>query len=275
MIRITLLGTGSPIPDADRGGPATLLQAGDTTLLVDAGRGVLMRVAGAGSAALQFDAVLLTHLHSDHLTDLGDVITTRWITSFEPMPLTVIGPPRTGDVISAIRASLQPDVEYRLAHHDDLNWEPEVQVTELTEGSAFRSGDVVVTAAPTDHRPAQPSLAYRIEHDGHAVVVAGDTVPCPGLDSLCEGADAVVHTAIRKDVLADLALQRLQDVCDYHSSVSEAAQTATRGGCDTLILTHYVPAVQAHDLEEWRALAAQHFSGRIEIGDDLHTVEIG
>ena len=89
MIAVTLLGTGSPMPDPNRAGPATLISVGDDHYLVDAGRGVLMRLAAAGLGAPNLSAVLITHLHSDHITDLNDVITTRWVMTFEPTPLTI------------------------------------------------------------------------------------------------------------------------------------------------------------------------------------------
>ncbi|MCU1351954.1 MAG: ribonuclease [Acidimicrobiales bacterium] len=275
MIEITLLGTGSPIPDPNRAGPATLVRAGDVQLLVDAGRGVAMRLAAAGSGANQLAAVLVTHLHSDHITDLNDVITTSWVMSLVPTPLPIVGPPGTAAVVDGILTSLRPDIGYRVAHHDDLTWEPPVEVSELADGVAFERGAVRVLAAPTDHRPVEPSIGFRIEHEGHAVVIAGDTVPCPTLDALCAGADALVHTVIRKDVLAGIPIPRIQDILDYHSSVEQAAQTAARAGVGTLVLTHYVPALAPGDEESWRAIAAEHFDGRIELGDDLHRVEIG
>jgi ribonuclease Z len=273
-MEVVLLGTGNPIPDAQRAGPATLVRAGAVTLLVDCGRGVLQRLAAAGSGPTQLNAVLLTHLHSDHITDLNDVITSQWVLSFAPSALRVIGPPRTQEVVDGIRASLQPDVEYRLAHHEDLTWEPAVEVTEVTEGVVFEESEVRVLAAPTDHRPVHPTNAFRIEHDGRSVVVAGDTVPCEGLDRLCAGADALVHTVIRDDLIQNVPLQRLRDILDYHSSVADAAQTAARGGVRTLILTHYVPALAPGDEEAWRTLAAAHFGGTVELGDDLHTVTV-
>jgi ribonuclease Z len=106
------------------------------------------------------------------------------------------------------------------------------------------------------------------------VVIAGDTVPCEGLDRLCAGADALVHTVIREDLVRLVPAQRFVDILDYHSSVEDAARTAARGGVRTLILTHYVPALVPGDEDEWRALAAAHFNGRIELGNDLHTVSI-
>lgn len=280
MTELVLLGTGSPMPDPLRAGPATLVRTGGGTFLVDAGRGVVLRLAAAGSGANQLTAVLLTHLHSDHITDLGDLITTRWVTTFEPSPLKVIGPPGTQEVVDHLLASLRHDIGYRIAHHDDLAYGPPVEVNEVTDGVAFETDAVRVTVAPTDHRPVEPTIGFRIDDRtgadgaGASVVLAGDTVPCAGLDRLCAGADALVHTAIRKDLVERIPVRRLQDILDYHSSVEQAAGTATRAGVGTLVLTHYVPAPQPGQLDEWRAIAAQHFDGTVEVGDDLHTVPV-
>ncbi|MGH3745184.1 MAG: ribonuclease Z [Mycobacteriales bacterium] len=271
---VTLLGTGSPMPDPYRAGPSTLVTSGDEQYLVDAGRGVLMRLAAAGSAAGRLSAVLLTHLHSDHITDLNDVITSRWVMTFERTPLTIVGPVGTRAVVEHILASLGPDIGYRLAHHGDLDHPPPVEVVEVDDGVVDLGGQVRVTCEQTDHRPVEPSVAYRFEADGAAVVVAGDTVPCPGLDKLAFGATALVHTAIRKDVIRTLPIQRLVDTLDYHSSPEEAAQTARRAGVRTLVLTHYVPTIPPGGGDDWRALAAAHFDGTVEVGDDLHRVEI-
>jgi ribonuclease Z len=275
VIEIVLLGTGTPLPDPNRAGPATLIRAGGATFLVDTGRGALLRLAAAGGAAGGLTGVLLTHLHSDHITDLNDVITTRWVTTFAPSPLPITGPPGTQQVVDRLIDALAPDIAYRTSHHDDLEGPPPVDVQEATTGVVYDVDGVVVRVAPTDHRPVEPTIAFRIEHEGVAVVVAGDTVPCATLDELCAGADALVITAIRRDIVETIPLQRLQDVLGYHSSVEQAAETAERAGIGTLVLTHYLPAPEPGGEEEWRLRAAKHFSGRIELGDDLHRVEVG
>ena len=202
------------------------------------------------------------------------MITSRWVTTFAPSPLRVIGPPGTQTVADGLLASLAPDISYRLAHHDDLTWEPPVDVSEHLDGVVFDEGGVRVIAAPTDHRPVEPSVGYRVEYEGAAVVIAGDTVPCEGLDRLCAGADALVHTVIRADLVAAIQVPRLLDILDYHSSVEQAAQTASRNGVGTLVLTHYVPPMLPGAEQEWRDLAAAHFDGSIELGDDLHVVRV-
>src|SRR6201987_3186614 len=172
MMEITLLGTGSPIPDPNRAGPSALVRAGGQVFLVDCGRGVLQRAAAVGMGAGGLSALLLTHLHSDHIGDLGDLLITRWVTDFapDPAPLPIIGPPGTADTVEATLKAFRPDISYRIAHHADLN-------------------------APTpDEGPP--------------------------------GAGAVVHTVSRKDIVTNTPQQRLNDICDYHPSVQEAAATA-------------------------------------------------
>jgi ribonuclease Z len=70
-------------------------------------------------------------------------------------------------------------------------------------------------------------------------------------------------------------LPRLLDVCDYHSTVEQAADTAKRAGVGTLVLTHCVPAVAPGTEDEWRAIAAAIFDGEIVVGADLDRVPIG
>ena len=273
-MRITLLGTGSPIPDPRRAGAATLVTADGLTVLVDCGRGVIMRLAAAGVLPPMLDALLITHLHSDHITDLGDVITTRWIMSPGPRPLTIIGPVGTAEVVRLTLASLNPDVGYRIAHTDDLHEGPAVDVREVGPGDTFTVGSATTIVGATDHRPVEPTVAFRLEAGGKSAVLGGDGVPCAGLDELCKGADGYVQTVLRDDLVRMVPSARFHDILDYHSTVQQAAQTAAKAGVGTLVLTHYVPGMQPGQEDEWRALAAEHFAGPIVLGDDLTFVDL-
>ncbi len=276
---LTLLGTGSPIPHPDRAGPAMLVQAGGLNLCVDAGRGVSMRLAAAGIPGPPFlHHVLLTHLHSDHVTDLNDLITMQWAMSPTPNPLPLAGPVGTDRFVERTVEMLRDDIGYRVAHHADLEGEPTCSVTELVDGPledpVLAAAGVEVVAAPTDHRPVAPTVGYRISHDGASVVCAGDTVPCESLDRLVAGADVYVQTVIRERPDRSARHPRLNDVCDYHSTVQQAAQTAARAGVATLVLTHLVPAPAPGAEHEWAELAAEHFDGEVLVASDLDRVEV-
>ena len=273
-MQVIVLGSGSPLPDPARAGPSTLVRTAVGDLVFDCGRGVLMRAAAAASSAAAFRALFLTHLHSDHITDLNDIVTSRWVTSFAPNPLPVFGPDGTSAVVRSVESMLEPDIRYRLHHHDDLTWRPQCTVTEVEHGVIFDEGGVRVTAAPTDHAPVRPTVGFRVDDGDRSVVIAGDTVPCPGLDELCAGADVLVHTVVRRDLIELIGLPRLMDVLDYHSSAPDAAETAARGGVRTLVLTHLVPAPAPGAEQEWIDQAAPHFGGQVVVAADLSTVEV-
>ncbi len=271
-IEVVLLGTGNPLPDPGRAGAATLIRVGGRTILVDAGRAVCMRLMAAGVLPMMLDRVLLTHLHSDHICDLNDVVTTQWVMSPAAKVLPIFGPPGTRSVVDGMMAMLGPDVGYRLAHHDDLTWQPQIEVSELNPGVVFDEDGVRIVAARTDHRPVEPTLGFRFECEGKAVVIAGDTVPCAGLDDLCRDADVYVQTVLRDDLVGMVPMQRFRDTIDYHSTVVQAAETAARCGVGTLVLTHQIPTPGPGTADEWTAIARDHFTGTIVFGEDLTTV---
>ncbi len=271
---IVLTGTGSPLPDPNRAGPSTLVKTGDTHILVDAGRGTVMRMAGAGSLPAFLGAVLVTHLHSDHVCALNDVITTHWVMTQGNVPLKIYGPAGIAEFVERQMHALEPDIGYRIAHHDVLTKGPQVDVTELAPGDSFAVNDVQVTTAATEHAPVKPTIGYRLEHDGATVALAGDTIPCDGLDTLVADADLYVQTVIRTDLVEAIPNPMMQDILDYHSGLIDAAQTAARAGAKRLALTHMVPAPRPDQYPEWIALAAEHFDGEVIVGDDLTTVSI-
>ncbi len=279
-MKITLLGTGSPLPSATCAGPSTLVQAAGQNIVVDAGRGVIMRLVGAMCPPPLVSAVLLTHLHSDHICDLNDIVTTRWIASPVSTPLPIYGPVGTRKMVDGLLAMLALDEGYRMDHHDDLRagGGMTVEVHELEPGDTVTFGEVNVSVHATDHRPVSPTIGYRFEHAGVVAALAGDTIPCDGLYDMCRDADFYVQTVLREDLVRTFAPlvptgERFLDILDYHSTVQQAAQTATRCNVKTLVLTHFVPAIQPGQEDEWRAMAAEHFAGEIVVGPDLTSVE--
>ena len=273
-VAVTLLGTGNPLPHPTRAGAATLVTAGDRQCLVDAGRGVCLRLAAAGSLPILLDRVLLTHLHSDHLCDLNDVVTTHWVMSQAPTPLLVVGPVGTREVVDGLLAMLRHDVAYRTAHHADLTWAPIVDVHEVGAGELSSTPDGVRDRRgrhrpPTRRRPRSPTGSSTAGGPWSSPATRG---PCASLDELVEGADVYVQTVLREDLVRLVPLQRFVDTVDYHSTVEEAAQTAQRAGVGTLVLTHQIPTPAPGAADEWLALARAHFDGEVVFGEDLTAV---
>ena len=131
-MEVVLTGTGSPLPDANRAGPSTLVKAGETQILVDAGWGVVMRMAGAGSLPGLLAGVLVTHLHSDHVCALNDVITTHWVMSQGNATLQIYGPAGMAEFVDRQLHALEPDIGYRIEHHEVLTNAPKVNAVSYT-----------------------------------------------------------------------------------------------------------------------------------------------
>ena len=181
-----VLGSGSPLPDPERAGPSTLVRTGRGDLLFDCGRGVLMRAAAAGSGAAALRGLFLTHLHSDH-TPISTTSSPRGgsrRSSPTPARLRAAG---DGDAASATEAMLELDIGYRWPTTPTCSGAPSADVVECERGRVLAERRVRVTAAPTDTRPVRPTVGYRVDEGGASVVIAGDTVPCAGLDELCAG----------------------------------------------------------------------------------------
>ena len=274
-MELIMTGTGSPLPDPNRSGPSQLVKVADRNFLIDCGRGCLMRLAAAGAPPITIERLLLTHLHSDHVTDVNDLITTRWVQGFPAPPLPIVGPEGTENFIENTLKMLEPDIGYRIEHHSDLDSPPQLQVSETTAGVVLEDEQVRITAAMTEHKPVHPTVGYRIEAEGSSIVLAGDTIPCAGLDELCSGADVYVQTVIRDDLIKQLPIKRLLDVLDYHSTVEDAARTAKKAGVKILVLNHCVPAPSTQeDIDQWIQIASEYFDGEIILPSDLETINV-
>ena len=272
---VTILGSGSPIPDAERAGPSGLVETGGGKFLVDCGRGVLIRLTGAHVMVPQLTAVLLTHLHSDHTTDFNDVVTTWWVLPGTlGRPLRVIGPPGTQAFVDATIAAMRADIGYRIDHHADINDPPVIEVTEVSDGVAYEADGIRIIAGLVDHGVVRPAVGYRFEADGAVACWPGDTLPCDGLDELARDADIYVQTVVRRGLVEQVPVQRFLDILDYHSDLPGAGGTAKRAGVKTLVLNHPVPAPAPGTEQEWIDEAAAAFGGRILMAHDLMKVSI-
>ena len=243
-------------------------------LLFDCGRAVLMRLRGANSGPVQLHTVFITHLHSDHITDLNDVITMHWAMNLAPKTLPIVGPPGTQAFVDDTLSMLSEDIRWRLEHHEDLTWEPDIAVTEIETGVAFEHSGVRVTCARTKHPPVEQTIGFRVEHEGKSVVIGGDSLPCDGLDELCAGADMYVQTVLRRQIIEQIPAQRLREILNYHSSTEDAARTAARGGVKTLVYTHMMPTPEPGAEHEWIDDAKPFFDGEVVMGTDLLSLSI-
>ena len=280
--RVTLLGTGTPIPSAERFGPSTLIEAGDQRLLIDAGRGATIRLDQLNIPIGRIDALLLTHFHSDHTVGIPDVWLTGWLQSHfgtRRTPFRVIGPRGAKVLMSKLEDAYAADIRIRIA---DEMLDPTgitISVEEFeTDGVVYQSGGVAVTAFEVDHGELiKPAYGYRIVYKGRVVVVSGDTRYNENVVKYASGADLLIHeVAIAKPELMQEGY--IQRIMAHHTTAREAGMVFARARPKLAAYTHLVflasndvgRATTADLIAETR----QTYSGPLEVGEDLMSFDI-
>ncbi|GAA4669921.1 MBL fold metallo-hydrolase [Amycolatopsis dongchuanensis] len=282
---VTLTGTGVPHPDAARAGAGVLISCDDIHLQVDAGRSTTMRLAQAGVGPHELAALLITHLHSDHVTDVADLVLTRWVQDHlhRTGPLPVVAPDgRAPAFVANLLDAFAYDVEVRVRHVQE--GPPEVAghwfATPDVPKEVWRSscGRVVAEAVRVRHEPVEDAVAYRVTTPDGVVVVSGDTRVCDEVADLARGADVVVHEACRASALADAVRgTRFETIFSYHADTVALGEMAQRIGIPHLVLTHLIPAPRTpeQEAEYEEDLRRGGYRGRVTVGRDLAVVTVG
>ena len=275
-IKVTLLGTGGPLPSLQRFGPSTLIQAGGQTFLVDAGRGALQRLAQAGVQWRDVDGVLFTHLHSDHVVGLPDLWLTGWLVRpGRNRPLTVWGPRGTVSMVTHLREAFAFDIQVRQSDDRASPTGVQLRPVDIADGVVHDSAGVRITAFPVDHGPVEPAFGYRIDYAGRSVVLSGDTRVSENLIRHATGVDLLIHeVASRESFLrAGLPPDRADSVVARHISPEQAGQVFARTRPRLAVYSHIAHAMATDD--DLIPGTRRAYSGRLEIGVDLMVITIG
>lgn len=281
--RVTLLGTGTPIPVPDRFGPSTLVEAGDQKLLIDAGRGASIRLHQLGVPIGSIDAVLLTHYHSDHTVGIPDVWLTGWLESYfgaRSAPLRVIGPEGARALMTHLECAYAADVNIRIEDEKLAPQGAAIDVSEFdADGVVYEKNGVRVIAFEVDHGDAiKPAYGYRIEYDGRSVVISGDTRFNHNVIRYGAGADLLIHEVaiVRPELLAEPFIQRIMA---HHTTAREAGTVFAQARPKLGVYTHLVflasrtvPRATEDDLIAETRLT---YDGPLEVGEDLMSFDIG
>jgi len=276
MNTLTLLGIKGG-PAIRPGGPnptSMLLTLSGRRIVIDCGLGVSRGLVEAGMSLKEMDLVFITHLHSDHVLELGPLIHTAWTTGLNHK-VTVYGPAGTRAVWAGFLSSLAYDIETRIADEGRPDLAGLVEIIEYGPGEVRTDQDLTVTAVRVDHPPVTDCFALKFVGSGKTIVFSADTAPFPPLADFARGADLLVHEAMLPEGLDSIVRRtgngsRLREhLVASHSFAADAAHIAAQAGVGMLVLNHLIPAddpafTEAH----WRGAVTPIFGGSLVVGRD-------
>jgi ribonuclease BN (tRNA processing enzyme) len=275
--RLILLGTGGgPRPRVDRVASAQVVIVNDVAYVIDCGDGVSRQLTAAGVPLTQLRHILITHNHSDHNLDYGNLIYSAWAVGLDKR-IDTWGPPPLAKMTRLFLEMNAYDIDTRIADERKLPLVPLVHAHELTRGGiVFDDGNVKVTSALVTHPLVEPAFAYRFDTADRSIVISGDTAASENLVHLAKGADVLVHEAMYLPGIDRLVARvpnaaRLKEhILASHTSAEDAGRVAQSAGVKVLVLSHLIPADDRTITDEmWISAARTHFEGRIILGRDL------
>ena len=263
--KITVLtcGSGNPMP-SKRAQSCVAVFAAGRFFLFDAGDGAARSMENLNLPVQDLSAVFMTHYHSDHIADLGEVSSRSWIQGRTTTPLPVYGPQGLERLVDGFNLVYAMDDKYRVAHHGPTVFpagtSSKMKAHTFTSPGAsgtlvYDQGGIKIRAYSVDHSPIEPAVGYRLEYGGRVVSITGDTIDTPGLAALAAGADILVSDVLNPVFTEDFecAFSRLgqkrnaqifQDIRTYHITIKGLAAAAQKAKVKTLMLLHMTPSPQ-------------------------------
>ena len=289
---VVFLGTGSPLPSAERCGAGNVIAIDGANVLVDCGWGAARRLMPAGVMPGSIDIAIFTHMHTDHMTDFPDFLFLRW-TGGATRPLRVFGPEGTQEMVDGFLMALRRDIGFRLAHHAN-KLHPDgikIEVTEVSVSAKAETflnvGDLRVESFEVDHFPVVPAFGYRFTLGDRSVVLSGDTSFCESLLAASQGVDMLVCEALNLPMLEQriLALRAMgmtlqaslfEDIPSYHIATPDIARLAKSAGVGELVLSHVIPPItnEAAATKGFMQGMDEIFGGSIRVAQDMQRIPV-
>ena len=288
-LHVGLCGSGSPMADPTRAGPCVVVVAGRDEFVVDSGPGSTRNLLLMNLPPPRVSAAFITHYHSDHIGDLGELMLQRWAGGAARQPLPIYGPPGLESVVKGFQDAYVLDRGYRIAHHGEAVVPPSgFGAAPHAFSAAPDAPDVLVLerpglkvwAFPVAHAPVEGAVGYRFEYKGRSVVVSGDTGPSDRLTRAAKGADLLVHEGLAPNLVAmqqEVAVKAgrsnyahiFHDILSYHAPPETVAQDAKTAGVKAVLFYHVIPPLPLRALEgSFLGRSRTIFGGPMKVGHD-------
>ncbi|MBI04530.1 MAG: MBL fold metallo-hydrolase [Pelagibacteraceae bacterium] len=275
-MELTLLGTGCPKVDFKRFGPSNLISTNKSNILVDCGSGVTQRLNQINVSTADIDALLLTHLHSDHVVDLYQLIISSWH-SYRIKPWKVYGPKGTKKFVKKIMNAWKEEREQRIKYESRSSLKAfDIYVNEFNSEGLIKIKDIVIKYFEVDHKPVKYAYGFNFLYKNKKLTISGDTKPCENIMKFAQLADVLLHEVFIDGEIINTNKMRtsktLHNVREYHTPSTLVGKIAKISRCKKLVLTHLVPT--QFNENKLKKVVKSDFGKNPIIGKDLLKIKI-
>ena len=275
-MQLTLLGTGCPSAHPKRFGPANLVTTKKAKILIDCGSGVTQRLIEAKVSSAIIDALFLTHLHSDHVVDLYQLIISSWH-SYRTKPWKVYGPKGTSKFVQATMNAWKEERNLRIRYEQRSSIKAfDIKVHEFNQYGRIIIKDLTVEYFEVDHKPVKYAYGFNFYHKKKKLTMSGDTKPCDNLMKYSQLTDLLLHEVFIENEIKTFEKMRskktLHNVKSYHTPSTVVGKIAKIARCKKLVLTHFVPTEFNH--KKLIKVVEKDFGKKPIIGKDLLKIRI-
>ena len=252
-LKVVVCGSRSPLPSPGRAEACILVEAGDDIYIFDLGNGSMDNLTQYQVPWPNVKAVLITHMHSDHIADLPDAHLQSWIQGRDS-PLMVYGPEGINLVTKGFELAYSADYQYRNEHHGDDMLPMSIagfNAIKITDNQLIPNDTPGLEILPfvVDHYPVNSSFGFKVSYKGRTVVISGDTIHDGSVQKYSKNVDLLVHSAISIDIVERMRKfapipqmdKILKDIQDYHTSIKEAGEIARDANVKHLLIYHSIP----------------------------------
>ena len=273
---LTLLGTGCPKVDFKRFGPSNLVSTKKTNLLIDCGSGVTHRLNELKKSTANIDALLLTHLHSDHVIDLYQLIISSWH-SYRIKPWKIYGPKGTKKFVSNIMNAWKEERNLRIKYEKRSSVEAfNIKVIEFRDFGKIKIKDTIIEYFKVDHRPVKYAYGFNFFNNNKKLTISVDTKPCDNIIKYSQNSDLLLHEVFIEGEIQKITKMRsiktLHNVKAYHTTSSIVGKIAKLSCCKKLVLTHFVPT--QFNEKKLKEVVKKDFGKNPIIGKDLLRIKV-
>ena len=275
-MQLILLGTGCPTVDHKRFGPSNLVSTKKSKILVDCGSGVTQRLEQLKLSTADIDALVLTHLHSDHVVDFYQLIISSWH-SYRIKPWKIYGPKGTKKFFTKIMDAWKDERSLRIKYEVRASIDAfKLDIKEFEEYGKIKIKDTILEYFLVDHQPVKYAYGFNFYNHKKMLTISGDTKPCENLMKYAQKADVLLHEVFIEEEIQALNKMRtsktLHNVKAYHTTSTMVGKVASLTRCKKLVLTHFVPT--QFNEKKLKQVVKKDFGKNPIIGKDLLKITI-